>query len=99
MGVDGLQHRCKTVVIGEFDWSPAVIEQNIGRVCRDGQKDPVMAYSLAIDSGADPFMMEVLGIKQDQVNGIRGETTFLDKKPDAMALMKKLARTFMDKNA
>ncbi len=99
VGVDGLQHRCKTVVIGEFDWSPAVIEQNIGRVCRDGQKDPVMAYSLAIDSGADPFMMEVLGIKQDQVNGIRGESTFLDKKPDAMALMKKLARTFMDKNA
>jgi hypothetical protein len=99
VGVDGLQHRCKTVVIGEFDWSPAVIEQNIGRVCRDGQKDPVMAYSLAVDSGADPFMMEVLGIKQDQVNGIRGESTFLDKKPDSMDLMKKLARTFLDKNA
>jgi SNF2 family DNA or RNA helicase len=99
VGVDGLQHRCKTVVIGEFDWSPAVIEQNIGRVCRDGQKDPVMAYSLAIDSGADPFMMEVLGLKADQVAGIRGESAFLDKKPDAMALMKKLARTFLDKNA
>ena len=97
VGVDGMQHRCHNVVVGEFDWSPAVIEQDIGRVFRDGQTEPVMAYLLAIDSGADPFMLEVLGLKQEQLDGIRGESTFLDKKPDAMALMKKLARQFMEK--
>lgn len=96
VGVDGLQARCRTVVIGEFDWSPAVIEQDIGRLHRDGQAEPVMAYMLAVDSGADPFMMEVLGLKQDQVDGIRGESTFLDKKPDSMALMKSLARRFLE---
>mgnify|MGYP001014976814 CR=1 FL=1 len=98
VGVDGLQHRCRTVVIGEFDWSPAVIEQDIGRVYRDGQKDPVTAYLLAVDSGSDPFMMEVLGIKQDQLAGIRVDQTFLDKKPDSLAILKKLARQFLDKN-
>lgn len=98
VGVDGLQERCQTLVFGELDWSPAILEQCVGRVHRDGQSGPVMAYMLVTDSGSDPFMMEVLGIKQDQVDGIRGATTFLDKKPDSMALMKSLARQFLDAN-
>jgi SNF2 family DNA or RNA helicase len=95
VGVDGLQERCKTVVVGEFDWSPGVIEQDIGRVARDGQKHPVMAYMLAVDAGADPFMMEVLGLKQDQVRGIRGESMLLESKPDATAQMRKLAEEYL----
>lgn len=97
VGVDGLQHRCKTVVFGEFDWSPGVMEQDIGRVCRDGQKDPVMAYMIAVDAGADPFMMEVLGLKQDQVRGIRGESLLLENKPDASAVMRKLAERYLER--
>lgn len=99
VGVDGLQNRAKTAVFGELDWSPAIMEQCIGRIHRDGQADPAMAYILVTDSGSDPFMMEVLGIKQDQVDGIRGESTFLDKKPDSMALMKSLARQFLESKA
>jgi len=77
-GVDGLQHVCKTVVFGEFDWSPSVHEQNIGRVARDGQEHPVFAYYLACSDGSDPFMIESLGIKKDQLTGIRSPETGRD---------------------
>jgi len=71
-GLDGLQYSgCRTIVFGELDWSPGVHEQNIGRVHRDGQPDPVVAYYLVADDGADPIMVETLGLKQDQVDGIR----------------------------
>lgn len=96
VGVDGLQARCRTVVVGELDWSPAIIEQNIGRVSRDGQTEPVMAYILVTDSGADPYMLEVLGIKQDQVDGIRCEARVLEKKTNSMDVMKSLARRYLE---
>jgi SNF2 family DNA or RNA helicase len=70
-GLDGLQSRCKTVVFGELDWSPAVHEQLIGRLHRDGQDDNVMAYFLVSDEGADPVISEVLGLKREQLEGIR----------------------------
>lgn len=97
VGVDGLQKRCKTVVFGEFDWSPGVIEQDIGRVMRDGQTEPVIAYMIAVDAGADPYMLEVLGLKQDQVRGIRGESLMLEGKADATAVMRKLAERYLSK--
>lgn len=70
-GLDGLQHASRTVVFGELDWSPGVHEQNIGRVARDGQKEPVVAYFLTAESGADPAMVDVLGLKKAQAEAIR----------------------------
>lgn len=70
-GLDGLQHHCKTVVFGEVDWSPAVHEQNIGRVHRDGQLDEVKAYFLLANQGSDPFIARILGIKKSQVEGVK----------------------------
>jgi superfamily II DNA or RNA helicase len=69
-GVDGLQHCCRTVVYGELDWSPMVHEQCSGRVSRDGQPDPVMAYYLVSEHGADPIMADVLGLKRQQSEGL-----------------------------
>lgn len=69
-GLDGLQGSCRTVVFGELDWSPAVHTQAIGRVHRDGQGDPVVAYFLTADSGSDPTVMHVLGVKRGQSAGI-----------------------------
>ena len=43
-GTDGLQKACATVVFGEMDWSPAAMEQCLGRVFRDGPEKPVFAY-------------------------------------------------------
>lgn len=70
-GIDGLQKACRTVVFGELDWSPAVHEQAIGRIYRDGQSDAVAAYYLIADSGSDPVIADVLGLKRAQLEGIR----------------------------
>lgn len=69
-GLDGLQKASRVVVFGELDWSPGVHEQVVGRLRRDGQADPVVAYYLCADSGSDPIMMNVLGIKRQQATGI-----------------------------
>lgn len=69
-GLDGIQKVCNTVVIGELDWSPGIYTQFIGRVFRDGQPYPVNAWFLHTNDGADPIMMEVNGIKKEQVDGI-----------------------------
>lgn len=65
-GLDGLQHRCSTMVFGELDWSPGVHHQCIGRLDREGQKEPVTAIFLVTDEGSDPPMMEVLGLKASE---------------------------------
>lgn len=70
-GLDGLQHCCRTVVFGELDWSPAVHEQAAGRVHRDGQPDPVMAYYCLSDEGSDPVIADALGLKEHQSRGVR----------------------------
>jgi hypothetical protein len=70
-GVDGLQQVCRTVVFAELDWSPAIHDQVCGRILRDGQKDPVTAYYLVADRGSDPTVAETLGLKTEQLEGIR----------------------------
>lgn len=71
-GLDGLQHVCSRVVIGELDWAPAPIEQAIGRVHRDGMdvESQVECFFTVAEGGSDPIMMDVLGIKQDQLDGV-----------------------------
>jgi len=69
-GLDGLQFVSRTVVFGELDWSPGVHHQDIGRVHRDGQTDPVMAYYLVAEEGSDPVIADVLGVKEAQAKGI-----------------------------
>lgn len=70
IGLDGLQHRCKHVVIGELDWSPKVHDQIIGRIDRDGQKDQVTAFFPVCEFGSDPFIIDLLGLKSSQSHGI-----------------------------
>ena len=70
-GLVGLQGSCRTVVFGELDWSPGVHEQATGRVHRDGQAEPVVAYYLMAESGSDPIVAQVLGIKRQQIEGVR----------------------------
>lgn len=70
-GLDGLQGVARTVVFGELDWSPGVHEQCIGRVHRDGQAEPVVAYFLIAEQGSDPVIADVLQLKRAQVDGVR----------------------------
>lgn len=81
-GVDGLQHVSSTVVFGELDWSPGVHEQCIGRVHRDGQQKPVMAYYLLSDDGSDPIVSDVLGVKREQIEGVRNPSLGMAERVD-----------------
>ena len=78
-GLDELQHVCRTVVIGEPDWSPKVHEQGIGRIFRKGQEHPVTAYHLLSEEGSDPVVMEVCGMKHGE------QTVVLDPKEERRA--------------
>lgn len=69
-GLDGLQKACNTVVFGELDWSPHVMDQVVARVDRDGQTQHVQAFYLTIADGADPFMVQVLSGKRSQHDGL-----------------------------
>jgi SNF2 family DNA or RNA helicase len=95
-GMNGLQDVCSCIVFGELDWSPGVHEQCIGRLHRDGQTDPVVAYFLLAETGADPAMAEVLGVKRQQVEGLRnpGED-FLEKLDVSGAHAKTLAARYL----
>jgi SNF2 family DNA or RNA helicase len=97
IGIDGLQHRCKSVVIGELDWSPSVHNQVIGRVDRDGQEDQVTVYFLVTEFGSDPVIVDLLGLKSSQAHGIINP---LESTPDQFSdesRIKKLAETFLNK--
>lgn len=97
-GVDGLQKACRTVVFAELDWSPGVHEQAIGRIHRDGQPDPVMAYFLVADEGSDPDVADALGLKKEQIEGIRdpkgGVLGALEADPDHI---RKLAKKYLER--
>ena len=69
-GLDGLQRVCNTMVFGELDWSPHVMDQVLARLDRDGQTKHVQGYYLTIPDGADPFMIQVLGAKRSQHDGV-----------------------------
>lgn len=69
-GLDGLQHASSDIVFGELDWSPAVHEQCEGRLFRDGQKEVTTAFYLNSNFGSDPIMLQTLGIKKNQAQGI-----------------------------
>lgn len=96
-GVDGLQHVCKTAVIGELDWTDSVIEQCLGRLHRDGQQDQVTGYILLSNAGIDPDIAEILGIKRQQLKGIQGESRVLQKAVDTGLAIRKAAERYMER--
>jgi SNF2 family DNA or RNA helicase len=98
-GLDGLQHTCRTVVFGELDWSPGVHEQCVGRIHRDGQPDPVVAYFLIAEHGSDPVIADVLQLKRQQVDGVRDPYASLVERVESLEAggerVKKLAETYL----
>lgn len=95
-GLDGLQDVCHLCVFGELDWSPGVHEQCIGRIHRDGQDEPVTAYYLLSNTGADPVMSDVLGLKKAQIEGVRDPNQDLVTKLQVNEdYIKKLAESYL----
>lgn len=98
-GLDGLQHRCSTVVIGELDWSPAWHDQVIGRVHRDEQTSPVFAHFPIADEGSDPVLADILGLKRAQIDGICDpDAALIEKLQAPQERMKHLAMAWLAKH-
>jgi SNF2 family DNA or RNA helicase len=100
-GIDGLQGTCRNVVLGELDWAAGVHEQFIGRIHRDGQASGVNAYFLISDSGSDPIMVDVLGLKREQLEGVRNPNRALIEPMavDHVGHVKRLAEMYLRKVA
>lgn len=97
-GLDGFQDMCRTVIFAELDWSPGVHDQCIGRVQRDGQKDPVTAFFLVSERGADPTISERLGLKTAQMEGIRNpDADILEELQTDQDRMRDLARGYLER--
>lgn len=96
-GLDGLQARCRDLVIGELDWSPMVLKQLIGRLRRSGQKEVVNAHYMIADDGSDPLMVELLGIKSSQAHGIMNPYTAPMAPVSDESRMQKLAQMVLEK--
>lgn len=69
-GLDGLQNHCRVVVFGELDWSKNAMKQMIDRIARPGQEGQVLVYFLTINDGSDPFIMNLINVKDGQFKGI-----------------------------
>lgn len=95
-GLDGLQERCSVAVFGELDWAPGMHDQAIGRLNRDGQKSPVLAYFLHTEDGSDPVVMEALNLKRMQSEPIRDPSLpFFQPHVDGTDRMKTLALEYL----
>lgn len=95
-GLDGLQDVCRTVVYGELDWSPGVMEQCEARIYRDGQKDPVFVYRLLADVGSDPIMADILGLKRAQLERTINPNAPLGSVQVDPSHIKKLAQAYLE---
>lgn len=69
-GLNGLQDNCSTIIFSELDWSPAVHKQLKGRLSRDGQEEPIDVVFVVTDFGSDPIMIDKLGVKGSQSDGV-----------------------------
>ncbi|EPU1978664.1 SNF2-related protein [Escherichia coli] len=95
-GIDGLQYASSTAVFGELDWAYGVMWQCIGRLFRDGQINPVMAYFLLADDGSDPIISEIVGIKRDQLEGVTNLDIVLTERVDvAESQLKEMAKRYL----
>lgn len=99
IGLDGLQKVCKCVVYGELDWSPKVHEQVVGRVDRDGmmEGERVSAFYCVTDFGTDPLMIEILGLKSSQSQGIIDPFVGVTEQYSDETHLQKLAQSFLKK--
>lgn len=95
-GTDGLQRRCSVVVHGELDWSGKVHEQFTGRVAREGQKAPeIQSIFLVTNTGSDPTIQNVIGLKNSQFRGIMDPTLGVEVVHSDMSRIKELAKAYL----
>jgi hypothetical protein len=98
-GLDGLQHRCATVVHGELDWSREVHKQLAGRLRPHSRPDPITEIYIVADGGSDPCIAAVQGLKASQARGIVDPKREVEAVATDESRIKALARSYLERNA
>lgn len=68
-GVDGLQHVCNRVIIGEPDWVPGQNQQTFDRLDRFGQTRPVLGEFLVVEGSFDELVLQKVFGKSRVIHG------------------------------
>jgi hypothetical protein len=96
-GLDGLQFVARVAIIGEFDWSAGILEQNIGRLDREGQKGTVLPYLMMSDTISDHKLAEVNGVKRQQITGVRDlKAAFVEKLQTDPGHIRSMAKLYLE---
>lgn len=96
-GLDGLQHRCGTVVHGELDWSREVHKQLAGRLRPHARPDPITEIYIVADGGSDPAVAAVQGLKASQAHGIIDPTRGVAAVQSDESRIKALAKMYLER--
>lgn len=96
-GLDGLQHRCSTVVHGELDWSREVHKQLAGRLRPHARQDPITEIYIVADGGSDPLIAAVQGLKASQARGIVDPKRGVEAVATDESRIKALARMYLER--
>jgi len=70
-GIDGLQHRAHHIVFLDRDWSPARMDQALGRLVREGQEHQVTAWHIVARDTIDETVAQALVEKRDLAQALR----------------------------
>lgn len=84
-GVDGLQNASSCAVFVEPSWSDTDIEQCIGRLERDGQRNDINVHILTIKETLEARMMEVVAEKLKVDGKLYDQKTKTNKEKEHMA--------------
>ncbi len=69
----------------------------IGRLHRDGQQQPVVAYYLLADAGSDPIVADILGLKTQQLEGvINPDAEIVEEVEVDLGIIKRMAQAYLD---
>lgn len=98
-GLDGLQHRCRTVVHGELDWSREVHKQLAGRLRPHARPDPIDEIYIVANGGSDPLIAAVQGLKASQAHGIINPGKGVQAVSSDESRIKALAKMYLEKRA
>lgn len=66
-GLDGLQRVCNAGIFIEDDWTPAQIEQAMGRLDRRGQERPVVFYFVSVQASDIEGRMQIALAKKREI--------------------------------
>jgi hypothetical protein len=98
-GLDGLQHRCSTVVHGELDWSREVHKQLAGRLRPHARTEPITEIYIVADGGSDPLIASVQGLKASQAQGIIDPKRGIEQVHSDESRIKQLAQMYLEKGS